>query len=120
MQHIASPDNSDAGMDRQMEASGATAPRITNDDVLDNIVDVDYVKYVSKSGQVLRWAVLTTKSGFAVTGRPSAAVSPENDNVAIGEKVAYDNAKQELWPMMGYALKNDLWRASLPKMEQSA
>lgn len=74
----------------------------------DNIVDVAFVKHISHSGQVLRWAVLTTKNGFAVTGRPSASVSPENDNQEIGEKVAYDNAFNELWPLMGYELKSKL------------
>jgi hypothetical protein len=62
------------------------------------------------SGQILRWAVITTKNGFAVTGRPSAAVSQENDNDAIGVKVAIENARQELWPLMGYALKDQLHR----------
>ena len=106
MYNISSPDTSDAGIDRQLQ--DAPAPRITNDDVLANIVHVEYVTHVSQSGQILRWAVLTTKSGFAVTGRPSAAVCAENDSVAIGEKVAYDNAKQELWPLMGYHLKTNL------------
>ena len=36
------------------------------------------------TGQVLRWAVLTTRNGFAVTGRPSVAVSPQNDRAEIG------------------------------------
>jgi hypothetical protein len=70
-----------------------------------NIVDTEIVKAVSKSGQVLRWAILTTRNGFAVTSRPSVAVSPENDSAEIGESVAIDNATDELWPLMGYALK---------------
>lgn len=52
--------------------------------------------------------MLTTRNGFAVAGRPSASVSSENDDAEIGEKVAIDNAKQELWPLMGYELRSIL------------
>ncbi len=65
----------------------------------------DVAKHVSKTGQVLRWAVLTTQNGFAVVGRPSVSVSPENDDEDIGKRIAIDNATNELWPLMGYALK---------------
>lgn len=86
----------------------STAPRITRAELDANIVDTEIVKHVSKSGQVLRWAVLTTRNGFAVTGRPSASVSPLNDDPAIGEDVAIENAKHELWPLMGYELRSKL------------
>ena len=86
----------------------STATRITPADLDANIVDTEIVKHVSKSGQVLRWAVLTTRSGYAVTGRPSVSVSPENDNAELGEQIARDNARNELWPLMGYALKERL------------
>nr|WP_258005617.1 Gp49 family protein [Castellaniella caeni] len=65
-----------------------SAPRITSADLEANIVHTEIVKHVTRSGQVLRWAVLTTCNGFAATGRPSAAVSSENDNAEIGERVA--------------------------------
>ena len=70
-----------------------------------------YVTHVASSGQVLRWCVITTQNGFAVTGKPSASVSKENDNEEIGKSVAYDNARSELWPLMGYALKESLYKA---------
>ena len=84
------------------------APSVSACDIEANIVGTDIVKHVSQSGQVLRWAVLTTMSGFAVTGKPSCAVSSANDDPEIGECIAIENAKQELWPLMGYALKERL------------
>lgn len=84
------------------------APRVTPADLDANIVHTEIVKHVSPSGQILRWAVLTTKNGYAVVGRPSAAVSAANDNAELGEKIATENSKQELWPLMGYALKEQL------------
>lgn len=86
-----------------------TAPRVSLQDVKDNIKQVEYVEHVTPTGSVLRWCVLTTRNGFSVTGKPSAAVSKENDNQEIGEKVAYDNAFAEMWPLMGYAIKEALW-----------
>lgn len=82
-----------------------TAPRVTEQDLKDNITHIDIVQHTTRGGSVLRWAVLTTKNGFAVTGDPSAAVSAANDNQEIGESIAVQNAKHRLWQLMGYALK---------------
>lgn len=95
-------------IESEIQAKGLTAPRLSPDDLNANIVHSEIVKHVTHSGQVLRWAVLTTRSGFAVTGRPSASVSAANDDQEIGEKIAMENARQELWPMMGYALRESL------------
>ena len=95
-------------IEQEIQAKGLTAPRITPADLEANIVDTEIVVHVSKSGQVLRWAVLTTLNGFAVTGRPSASVSPANDDAEIGVAVATANAKNELWPLMGYELRSKL------------
>lgn len=91
----------------------SNAPRITPADLDANIVHTEVVKHITHSGQILRWAILTTRNGFAVTGRPSASVSPLNDNAEIGESVAIENAKNELWPLMGYELRSKLAGGSL-------
>ena len=98
----------DQDIEIQIQEKGLNAPPVTLADLEKNITEVEYVKHVSVSGKVLRWAVITTKNGFAVTGRPSAAVSVENDDQETGEQVAFANAKSELWPLMGYALTNTL------------
>lgn len=108
MMHIPSPQAGDAGTEDMIKALGADAPRVTPEDLKNNVIHVEYVKHVSHGGQVLRWCVLTARNGFAVTGDPSVAVSPENDRQAIGEKVAFENAFEKLWPLMGYALKEKL------------
>lgn len=99
----------DQSIEQEIVAKGLTAPRVTLNDVLANIAHVEVVKHVSLGGKVIRWGVITTKCGFAVTGKPSAAVSPENDNVEIGENLAIDNAKSEMWALMGYALADRLF-----------
>lgn len=103
---------SDQSIEQEIQDKGLTAPRITPADLEANIIDTEIVTHVSKSGQVLRWAVLTARNGFAVVGKPSCAVSKENDNAEIGEKVAIANSKEELWPLMGYALRSKLASAA--------
>lgn len=87
-----------------MSHQAGTHPKVTVQDLEDNIESVEIVKHVTNSGKILRWAVLNTKSGFSVTGRPSASVSVENDHEPTGVEVAIANAKNELWGYMGYAL----------------
>lgn len=99
-------------IEQQIQAKGKTAPRITPADIQANISDIEILKHVTKSGQVLRWAILTTRSGFAVVGKPSASVSAENDDAEIGEKTAVENSRNEMWPLMGFALKQRLHDAS--------
>ena len=81
--------------------------KITMQDIEDNILDIEIVKHVTKGGKILRWAVITTENLFAVTGRPSATINAANDNVEVGEKVAIDNAKSEMWALMGYNLSQE-------------
>lgn len=102
----------DQSIEQEIQAKGLTAPRVTPADIERNIVDTEIVKHVSKSGQVLRWAILTTRNGFAVVGKPSCSVSSENDNDEIGEEVAIGNSKDELWPLMGYELRSNLSSAA--------
>lgn len=99
---------SDQSLEDEILEKKLTAPRVSLAMLEQNITDTEIVKFVSRSGQVLRWAVLTTKCGYAVSGNPSCAVSSENDNEELGVKIAVENAKRELWPLMGYALKEQL------------
>ena len=90
-------------IEQLVREKGLTAPRITPKHIDDAIVVTEIVKHVSPTGKVLRWAVLTVKSGFAVTGKPSCSMSKENDNAEIGEARAIENARAELWTLMVYA-----------------
>jgi len=95
-------------IEQEIQAKGLTAPRVTPADIDANIADIEIVKHITKSGKVLRWAVITTQNGFAVVGKPSASVSVENDNEEVGAKVATANSREEMWPLMGYELQSKL------------
>jgi hypothetical protein len=50
---------------------------------------------------------LTLRNGYIVTGE-SAAASPENFDQAIGRKIARDNARNKIWALEGYLLREKL------------
>lgn len=58
----------------------------------------------------LTFCVLVLKNGFTVTGE-SACVSPGSFNSEQGRNIARQNAVQKIWPLMGYALKQQLHEA---------
>lgn len=46
---------------------------------------------------------ITLDNGYSVRGE-SACVDPANYRQDIGEKIAYDNAFNQLWPLFGFLL----------------
>lgn len=125
MNHIASPDNSDPGIERQIQAKGLTAPRVTPADVEASIVSEHY--FTAKDGvygaateeavppdalSLLTFCVLVLRNGFTVTGE-SACASPENFDADIGRRVARANAIQKVWPLLGFLLKEKLHQEEL-------
>lgn len=135
MNHIKSPDNSDAGIEREILARGLTAPRVTPADIEANIASEHYftagqgvegfhggaacmanavrdgVEPAPQSLYLLTFCVLVLKNGFTVYGA-SACASPENFDAEIGRRVARTEAVNKIWPLMGYALKQRLHDAA--------
>lgn len=54
--------------------------------------------------------MLTLQNGFTVTGE-SACASPENFDAELGRKIARQSAVAKIWPLMGYALREQLHAA---------
>ena len=123
MNNITSPDNTDPGIERAILAAGLTAPRVTPNAVENNIVSEHYFTAYegAKQGRVIRsepadsealkcltFCVLVLRNGFTVTGE-SACASPENFDAEIGKRVARTSAVNKIWPLMGYALKDQIY-----------
>ena len=128
MHHIPSPDTTDPGIEREIQAKGLTAPRVTPADLEEAIQSCYFFTaengvcgeeaahnrpnaVYEKSLSLLTFCVLVLKNGFTVTGE-SACASPENFDADLGRKIARENAKQKLWPLLGYALKQKLHEAA--------
>lgn len=117
MYHIASPDCTDPGIERELNAT-CEAPRITMDDVENHIAQEYYFtgedgvvgagkQIPSEALTLLTFCVLVLRNGFTVTGE-SACVSAANFDAEIGRRIARQNAVQKMWSLMGYHLKQRL------------
>ena len=60
-----------------------------------------------KPMETLTFCVLVLENGFTVTGE-SACASPENFDAEIGRKIAFENAREKIWLLEGYLLKEKL------------
>ena len=56
---------------------------------------------------LLTICVLTLRNGFTVLGT-SACASPENFDAELGRKIARGKALDQVWPLLGYALREKL------------
>lgn len=65
------------------------------------------VPMVLRQMDILTVCVLVVRNGFTVIGK-SAPASPENFNADLGRKFAYEDCIRQLWPLMGYALRDKL------------
>ena len=80
--------------------------RVTLDALKANIVKEEFHIF---PGSQLTVCVLTLQNGFTVTGE-SACADPAMFNAEIGQKIARENAERKIWPLMGYALKEEMMR----------
>jgi hypothetical protein len=119
----------DQAIEQEIQAKGKTAPRVTPADIEANIAGEYF--FTAQEGTegaatrtgagipdsdgnplgLLTFCVLVLRNGFTVTGE-SACASPENFDAEIGRKIARENAVQKIWPLMGYALKQQLHEAA--------
>ena len=95
----------DQEIETELQNKGATAPRLNPAAIEAVIVDEAYHVF---DGSQLTVCVLTLQNGFTVSGE-SACVSPENFDAGIGRKVAYGKAKDKIWVLEGYLLKERLY-----------
>jgi hypothetical protein len=91
-------------IEQEIQDKGLTAPRVTPQRIESVITGEDYHVF---EGTTLTVCCLTLYNGFTVTGE-SACASPENFDVELGKKIARDNAKQKIWALEGYALRERL------------
>jgi len=120
-------------LENQINAAGATeGRRVEITDVNDAILSAHYVnigaanKAVGShvlSGNLIRDFDLTNlstithctlilKNGYTVTGE-SVCVDPKNFKEEIGRSIAYNNARDKIWGLLGFALKSEITNTKL-------
>lgn len=96
--------NNEAAIEKEIVDKGLTAPRVTPAIIDAAIAGEEYHIF---GGTTLTVCCLTLRNGFTVTGE-SACASPENFNKELGQKIARENARQKIWALEGYALRERL------------
>ena len=98
-------------------AEGRTAPRVSLADI-EGAIAAEYRFTASDAIRALGMpdvpdldllsiCILKMANGFMVIGK-SAPVSAANFDADLGRKLAYEDAVRQLWPLMGYALRDRL------------
>ena len=88
-------------------AKGRTGPRVKPEDLDDAIDPLVPPQYHVFPGSNTTVCLLTLKNGYTVTGE-SSCVDPAAFNEEIGKEVAFKDARNKLWPLLGFLLKDRL------------
>ena len=91
-------------IEKEIQDKNLNAPRLTPDDIEAAIVSESYHVFPNTTFTV---CLLTLTNGYNVTGE-SACVSAENFNAEIGRKIARENARNKIWQLEGYLLRQKL------------
>ena len=94
----------DNDIERDIQERGLTAPRITQASLDGKIASEQYHQF---PGTTVTVCCLLLANGYTVIGE-SASVSPENFDAEIGRKVARAHARDKIWPLEGYLLRERL------------
>lgn len=108
-------------LNEQQSASVAKShnTRVSLDDIKSNIA----AEYTFRADTALQQApihdtlkllticILVTKNGFSVVGK-SAPADPKNFDEELGRKFAKEDAMRQLWPLMGFELRERMMRAA--------
>lgn len=91
--------------EQMIQEKGLNAPRLTPQLIEEAIVNEAYYVFPGTTTTICR---LTLKNGYSTIGE-SAAVSLANFDEEIGRKVARENARDKIWALEGYLLKQKLY-----------
>ena len=97
-------------------AKVATAPRVSLSDI-ENAIDCRYdITGTDAIGpnrptvpelDILSICILVLRNGFTIIGK-AAPASAANFDRELGIKLAYEDAVRQVWPLMGYSLRDRL------------
>lgn len=95
----------DNDIEKEIQAKNLTAPRVTPELITSIIIGETYTKL--PSGRTLI-CELTLRNGYTVRGE-SSCVSVENFDLELGKKISREDAKNKIWQLEGYLLRERLF-----------
>jgi hypothetical protein len=96
-------------LETEIQEKGLNAPRLTPDLIDAAIASEQYHVF---PGTPLTVCCLTLQNGYCVTGE-SAAASPTNFDEEIGRKIARQNARDKIWALEGYLLRQRIHEGAI-------
>lgn len=87
-----------------------TAPRVTPAMIDAMVKDQSLIKI----DDVGMFCVINLHNGLKVVGKNLGSISPENYNEDIAKQKAYEDARNQLWPLAGFLLAEDIHRGNRP------
>ena len=100
--------NNEKQIEKKIQEKGLNAPHLTPADIDAAIVKEQYHIF---EGTTVTVCALTLRNGYVTTGT-SAASSPDNFDEEIGRQVARHNARDKIWSLEGYLLRERLNRGN--------
>jgi hypothetical protein len=99
--------------EQMIQDKNLNAPRLTPTLIDETIIDEAYYVFPGTTTTICR---LTLRNGYSTIGE-SAAVSMANFDKEIGKKIAKENARDKIWQLEGYLLKQKLFELALLEKE---
>lgn len=96
--------NHETEIEQQIQEKGLNAPRLTPDHIDACILQEDYHVF---PGTTVTVCCLRLRNGYCVIGE-SATVSMENFDEELGRVIAFRNARDKIWSLEGYLLREKL------------
>lgn len=96
----------ETAIEQAVQDKGLAAPRVTPGDI-DGKIKLE--QFYVFPGTTLTVCALTLVNGFVVIGS-SAAASPENFDEGIGRDIARAEARDKIWELEGYLLRQQLYQ----------
>lgn len=96
-------------IEQKIRDKGLTAPRVTPSQISETILAEQFHVF---PGTTVTVCCLTLRNGFTVVGE-SACASPENFDTQLGREIAHKNAREKIWALEGYLLRDKLHRAAV-------
>lgn len=88
--------------------------RVNEDMISELLVNADIQEHIFWNKELIVSYRLV--NGFTIAGR-APCVDPANFDIAIGRKVALENAKNQLWQLEGYRLQWKLYESGVLRVD---
>ena len=95
----------DEEIEQEIKDKNLNAPRITPEHI-DSVIS--RARYMVIEDTQMTICAVVLNNGFSVVGM-SACASPENFDAELGRKIALKDAKDKIWPLEAYLLKQRMY-----------